>query len=149
MNKDLLGNFKSGLNAINDATKKVEQVHAIVERVSKEGNKLNEAISDPKTLLRDDALLGDTETLLSDDLLKSKGALSDTKTLLSDVSVKEERGGNQLDGVLSSIDNVDIFSRVNTAVLSITDEVGILYYLKKMVESLVESTSLLLTMKHD
>ena len=63
--------------------------------------------------------------------------------------VNESKGGIGLNDVLTGIDNVDMFSKVNTVVFSITDDVGMLYYLKKMFFSFVNSSSLMLTMQRD
>jgi hypothetical protein len=41
----------------------------------------------------------------------------------------------------------DVFAKVNTIVMSITDELGMLYYLKKLISSFSSTSSLLLTMK--
>lgn len=162
---NILKNIQAGSNAIKEATAKMEEAERVANSLSDQAKLVSNAVSHPESVGSRDVLIKHVNegNLPNDMVSKLAGTSNANGNEINQVhnivrtddipneatKVNESKGGIGLNDVLTGIDNVDMFSKVNTVVFSITDDVGMLYYLKKMFFSFVNSSSLMLTMQRD
>lgn len=132
---------QAGAQVVKDTTAKMEEAQRVAGYLSEQAK----TASDDVHLREPGINLGqDTESTLTSPPQEKEVNKIESLTVPTNV-----KGGLGLNDLLTGIDKVDVFSNVNRIVLSITDDVGMLVYFKKMYESCVYSALLMLTKQTD
>lgn len=142
MGQNILATLQKGADTINQVSRQVKQAEDVVSQISKDGENISQLISNTPKQMRTD----EVPSLVAASNVERIPIVS---KIVNDDIPDSEKSKDVVSDILTSVDKVDVFVKANKIVLSITDNLGMLYYLERMLKSFVQSSSLLLTMRTD